>query len=353
MKTKKAVRVWTGICGVTLCVMLLLVLFLTAWWFGFSYPYFDSVAAEGKYIPGTSSGLSPQGLCILPAGSPYRFAMSGYVANGPSRVYLIPEDDVAANVKKVEHYVTFTQNGEDIRTHFGGVTCSEQFLYIASGDEIVRVALEKVLSANSGSAVAVDDSFSVGFGAAYCYIEGGTLYVGEFYRAGNYETPPSHRIEMAQSVNRALVYCYELDETREGGIADMVPTRVLSVCNEVQGIAVTEDNIFLSCSYGLPDSVLRMYENPFSKEADGTFRVGEQDVPLYFLPQSGGKTMRLPCMSEEICFGNGRLYVLFESMSRKYRYVTFHRESYIASLSPDAITGAHGTQKAFFGIPVK
>lgn len=353
MKTKKgALRVWIGVLAALLSVLLLLILFLTAWWFGFSYPYFDSVTAAEKFIPGTSSGLSPQGLCLLPGDGPYQFAMSGYVSGQPSRVYLIPKDNVPANIKKTEQYVTFTENGEDIETHFGGVACSEDYLYIASGGKIVRAALGKVLSANNGAAVEIEDSFSVGFGVAYCYIEGGRLYAGEFYRPKNYETDPSHHIATKGGTNHALVYCYELDETREGGVADMVPSFVVSVCDQVQGFAVADGCVFLSCSYGLPDSVLRMYRDPF-QETDGTFRVGEEDVPLYILAPDEGSRMRLPCMSEEICFGSGRLYILFESTSPKYRFVTFHRESYIVSLDPAAIENASGTQKAFFGIPVK
>ena len=334
-------------------VLIVLFLFLISWWYGFSYPYFDSIAAREKFIPGLSSGISPQGLCVLPGvgeGQPYEFAMSGYISGKPSRVYLIPADPVPANVKRVEHYVTFTENGEDIKTHFGGVTCSDDYMYIASGKKIIRIALEKIFSADNAARIEIDDSFSTGFNNAYCYVFGGMLYTGEFYRPGNYETPAAHHMQVGDGVNHAIVYCYQLDETREGGIADMVPTKALSVCDQVQGIAVTEESIYLSCSYGLADSSLKFYQNKLSGAPDGTFDADGHEIPLYTFAQEAGGTFTMPCMSEEICFKDGKLFVLFESMSSKYRFVTFTRESYIRSLDPAKIQDVDVKEKTFWGL---
>ena len=330
-------------------VLIVLFLFLTSWWFGFSYPYFDSIASVEKRIPGLSSGISPQGLCTLPDGGAYSFAMSGYISGQPSRVYLIAKDRVASEIKKVERYVTFTEKGEDIKTHFGGVTCSEEYMYIASGKKIVRIALEKILSADNAARIEIDDSFTTGFNNAYCYLFGGMLYVGEFYRPGNYETPSSHHMQVGAKTNHAVVYCYPLDETREGGIADTIPAKVLSVCDQVQGIAVTEERIFLSCSYALPDSRLLAYPNKLAGEADGTFDIDGHEVPLYTFEDGAGRELRMPCMSEEICFKDGRLFVLFESMSKKYRFVTFRRETQILSLDPASI-GPADREKLLWGL---
>ena len=349
MQSKKKKRAVPVALIVLEVIFVILFLFFTSWWFGFSYPYFDSNATQEKRIPGLSSGISPQGLCTLPDGGAYEFAMSGYIGGQPSRVYLIPADPVAANIKRVEHYVSFTENGEDIKTHFGGVTCSNDYMYIASGKKIIRIALEKVLSADNAARIEIDDSFSTGFNNAYCYLFDGMLYVGEFYRPGNYETPASHHMQVGEHTNRAIVYCYTLDETREGGIADMVPTKVLSVCDQVQGIALTEYNIFLSCSYGLADSLLKAYPNKLAAAPDGTFDVDGHAVPLYTFEDGAGAQIRMPCMSEEICFKNGQLYVLFESMSQKYSFVTFTRETFIRALAPADIVADPPQEKTFWG----
>ena len=318
-------------------VILILILsaifvFLTVWWFGFTFPDFDSIAKKEKRIPGLSTGISPQGLCALPDGGPYAFAMSGYISGEPSRVYLIPADDVASEVKRVEHYVTFKENGEDIKTHFGGVACSEDYMYIASGKKVIRISLDKILSAENGSAVEIDDSLSTDLrSVAFCYIYDNLLYAGEFYRPGNYETDPSHHMEADGKTNHALIYVYILDEKCEGGVADMVPAKVVSICDEVQGIALDGDNIYLSCSYGLPASRLKIYKNRLAGEADGRFTVGNTEVPLYKLADRDAD-LTMPCMSEEICLKDGKLYILFESMSMQYRWVVHNGISTLISL---------------------
>lgn len=318
-RNKRDVPLWMPIAEVVLCILFL---FLSIWWFGASYPEFDKIAARGARIPGLGV-LSPQGLCVLPEQSGYDFAMSGYAKGKPSRVYLIGDETDAP-----ERYVTFTENGKPIETHFGGVTASDSDLYIASGNKIVRASLGDVLAAQNGAAVEIKDSFSTGMGNAYCYLFGDRLFVGEFYRRGNYETDVSHHIETDEGTHRAFVYEYALGEN--GAVASPEPVAILSVCDEVQGIAVTENKIYLSCSYGLPDSVLRVYDDPLS-DADGD--VG--GVPLYIL--QGGKTMRLPCMSEEICISGNDLVILFESMSKKYRFFTRSRIADLRSVPLSAL----------------
>ena len=329
---KKQSRAVSVLLWVLIILFSAIAVFLGVWWFGFSYPDFDAVAKKEKRIPGLSSGISPQGLCVLPDGGPYAFAMSGYISGEPSRVYLIPADPVASEIKQVERYVTFTENGTAIKTHFGGVTCSDTFMYIASGKKIICISLDKISSADNGAAVEIDGFFETDFRSnAYCYIFDGTLYVGEFYRPGNYETDPSHHMEVDGKVNHALVYGYVLDEESEEGFADMVPAKVISVCDEVQGIAIDAQGIYLSCSYGLPASRLKIYENRLAGEADGTFTVNEKEVPLYKLADRDAD-LEMPCMSEEICLKDGKLYVLFESMSKQYRWVVHNRISDIISI---------------------
>lgn len=324
-KRKRTIPMWPIVTEV---ILVALFTFLTVWWFGFSYPDFERVTTRGALIPGLGSGLSPQGICSLPESaekSGFSYAVSGYVDGKPSRVYLLYSDPVIGEVKHTEFYVTFTENGKDIKTHFGGVACTNDFLYIASGDRIVRVSLGKILSAQNGARVEIDDGFRTGLQNAYCYIYGGELYAGEFYRPGNYETPASHHITMEGITNRALVYVFPMNEQNEGGVADMVPSKVLSVCDQVQGIAVGDGHILLSTSYGLADSSLKIYEE-IRGDADGSFSVNGKEIPLYFLGKDC-RTFRMPCMSEELFIKDGEVTVLFESMSLKYRFVVHTRIS--------------------------
>lgn len=156
----------------------------------------------------------------------------------------------------------------------------------------------------------VKDSFSTGLNNAYCYFFEDKLYVGEFYRKGNYETDPSHHIQTKGETNYAFVYVFEADEEKAGGVAAETPVLTVSVPALVQGIAVYEGGIALSTSYGLPDSHLSFYEPKESDYTDGMLILNSSNLK---------ETLTLPCMSEEIYEEDGRLYVLFESKADKYK----------------------------------
>lgn len=316
--------------GVVLFFVLALAVFLLIWYFGASYAAYDAVKREEASIPGLKEGISPQGLCVLPENDAgYDFAMSGYMTDGTaSRVYLIDND--AGETK----FITVTKEGAELTTHFGGITCSGNYLLIASGKSIVRLALDEVFAAENGTGVEITDSFKTDMNNAYCYYAADRLYVGEFYRAGNYETAESHRITKDGETNYAFIYVYEADESAEGGISDATPVQVISVCGLVQGISVWDGGIVLSTSYGLPSSRLYVYENILNGEADGTAEVNGETVPLYRLDSSNlANTVTAPCMSEEICISNGRLYILYESLCNKYKYFVRTRIDRINSIA--------------------
>lgn len=326
MSEKKRKKGRIALC-IVCAFVLALGIFLIVWYCGASYPQFDPLARQEFAIPGLSDGVCPQGLTALPENEQgYDFAMSGYLSSGPSRIYLIDEED-AGDVK----YITVSENGAADESHFGGVTCSEEYLYVASGSRIARMSLADALSAEAGGAVAAEYS-EAGLNAAFCQYSDGLLYVGEFYRPGNYETPESHHLETSDgSENPALVFAYETDAS---GALAAEPRFVLSVREQVQGIAVFEDGIALSCSYGLADSTLWFYENSLGGAADGTFEEEGKAIPLYVLDSSNlQKTITAPCMSEEIAVKGGRLYILFESLSNKYKLFTRTRMSHVQSVA--------------------
>ena len=324
MKRKKKLLVI--FCPIA-AVLLALGIFLIVWYCGASYPQFGALARAEFEIPGLSEGVCPQGLCALPENEAgYDFAMSGYLSEGASRVYLIDEEGEAET-----RYVTVLENGVADASHFGGVACSDKYLYVASGERIARLSLAEAAAAESGGGVEAE-YFAAGLNAAFCQYDGNLLYVGEFYRPGNYETPESHHLQTSDGgMNHAVVYAYEVDG--EGAPAQ-TPKFALSVCDQVQGIAVYEGGIAHSCSYGLADSAIRVYENVTGTETDKTFDVGGAAVPLYVLDGSVLRgTLTAPCMSEEIAVRGGRLYILFESKANKYKLFTRVRMSQVQSVA--------------------
>lgn len=316
--------------SVALVFCVALFVFLTVWFFGARYPSFSDNATEEAKIPGLKEGISPQGLCPVPENAEgYLFAMSGYMIDGsPSRVYLIGKDN--------SKYITVTHEGKDVTTHFGGVTCTGEDLFIASAKNLLRVPLSAALGAENGGKIEADGSFQTDINVAYCYFDGDTqkLYAGEFYREKNYKTNEEHHLTQNGETNYAFIYEYSFAnrEIKE------LPDKAISVRALVQGVAVYGDKITLSTSYGLADSMFYTYENILGDKASGTAKVKGADVPLYRLDSANLKsTLTAPCMSEEIFVRDGKLYVLFESLCNKYKYFVRTRIDDILSLPLSAL----------------
>lgn len=313
--------------------------FLSVWWFGERFPAFENAAETGVRIPGLDDGISPQGLCALPENDGgYDFAMSGYIEGSPSRVYLIHNDKIISNKNNgYADYAVLTEGGQTIESHFGGIACSEKYAYIASEEDVIVVSLEKLLNLpyGLGAKVEIEGKFQTGFSEnATCCVYGGMLYIAEFYHPDKYMTDASHHLEYAGKTHHTLAYAYQLDEENQLGIADMVPRKALSLPDEAQGILITDDAIYLSCSYGLAASRLIRCPNVLASETERTFPESG-GIPLYFV--EGDAVFEMPCMSEEICIKDGAMYVLFESQSVKYRYVVRTRIAHLISLSPAEI----------------
>lgn len=301
---------------IPLALLLVLGIFLAVWFFGANYSAFDKITKKERPIPGLETGLSPQGLCPLPASCGFEYAMSGYISGEPSRVYFIGE---------TAKYFTVNQGGKAVSTHFGGITCAGDSLYISSGTGVIQVSLSEALAAENGGTVEVKGEIEADLkGAAFCYYFDGTLFIGEFYRPGNYETDESHHIALGDETNYGFVFLYR---EKEGGF-EKEPYAVISVREQVQGIAVWEDGIALSTSYGLPDSKLFFYENVLKKEPEGEWN----GLDLYILDSTNLKLeWKTPCMSEEIFVKEGRIYILYESLSNKYKYFVRRRIDSILS----------------------
>lgn len=326
-------KIFLSIGGVLLAAVFV---FLMVWFFGASYPAFEKIAEETFTIQGLKEGISPQGLCALPEGLEYDFAMCGYmVKGGPSRIYLV-------NSKMNEaKYFTMTRNGQAITSHFGGMTATKNYLMIADGNRVVRVPLTRALEAKNGAAIGIYDDFETDIGVAFCFYqeEENLLFVGEFYREQNYKTDVSHHLERNGETNYAFVYVYAVDETQEGNLKSNKPESILSVRGLVQGIAVSQDRIYLSCSYGLSDSMLYVYSNPLHDQENRSAVDAKVDgVPVYRLDKGNLlSTLKMPCMSEEICFSGGKLYILYESLCNKYKYFVRVRMSKVIALPLDQI----------------
>lgn len=267
-------------------------------------------------VPEINSGWAPQGIAYTDSG----YVQTGYDSDNNVVMYLVNGD----SYKRV---LTVDENGKAIKGHAGGVACTKNSVYVANDNAVFRFDLSDIKSAAARGKVTVKQVIPVDNRAAYCHSDDNYLYVGEFYRAGNYETEKSHYYTTPNKAdNKAIVSCYRLDENgMMVGDAQPYPEYCISVTGLVQGFAVKDGVVMLSRSYGLVDSELQYHTLPidggakitvsFKKNTDAP----QKEVPLYYLDNTTNfKTLTLPAFSEDVTIKGDRVVVTNESAANKY-----------------------------------
>ncbi|WP_165452215.1 lamin tail domain-containing protein [Paenibacillus thalictri] len=287
-----------------------------------AYGDFNLVSQEGPVIPGLKQGVVPQGAAYVPAKN--WMLVSYYRSDGkPSGITVI---DLATGrfVKALQFYENSTT---PYTGHAGGLTVSQNRLWIASGSKVYPVALQAVIDTEDGDKLILSEQQKVETNASFVTYADGVLWVGEFARS-DYPTDASHHMtNRDQTENPAWVAGYKLigdgiDPAKLSGPDGVaIPDYILSIPKEIQGMAVAGNKIVLSRSYGRNnDSTLLVYNWSLTEaQHTQTAKFGAAAVPIWYM--DGGnklKSLTMPPMSEGIFERNGSLYVLFESGAQEY-----------------------------------
>ena len=262
-------------------------------------------------IPGLRERWVPQGLHGLGAD---RFLMSAYqfewnrtrtqgTNTGPTRVSMI-------SPTHTRHYPLHA-DGEPFIGHVGGVAVLDGDVLVADGRSIYRgrlpdepepIELKRFIDTSPmrASCVTVD-------------VEG-RVWVGEHIREDQDGFPPRDPFRDRNEIRKwALIGVY----TQEGELE-----AVLSVRQRLQGIALYDDVVVLSLSYGRRNPAqVAAYKNPMiHQESSGTYVTGAVEVPLYHLDWKIAGDYDIDAMSEEIWIDpeTADLWIIFESGSPKF-----------------------------------
>ena len=307
MKIIKKIGIAAGIFLLIIAVILLALSPATR----IFYQDFFQNAQKEFPIPGLSEGFVPQGLDKMEEQN--IFLTCGYMNNQKaSRVYVIKDGQTTKAV------LLKNQDGTDYTGHTGGLSHSQNFLYITGDEGLDVFPLDEVLAGKES--VRQLGSVKTGLNPAYCQIQNGFLITGAFYRQGNYETPPNQRLTTpCGDENKAIAAVFQLSENAPFGI-DPIPVGAISTRGLVQGICFTDDKkMVLSTSYALASSNLYFYDLEKACEKTGTTEWLGTQVPLIWLDETSlVKTVKAPPMAEEIAFRNGRILILTESASNLY-----------------------------------
>lgn len=290
------------------------------------YSQFYNTAEAQFPVPGLDEGFIPQDLDYLDIADTWLF--SGYVGSGPSPIY------VRASDGSVKHIYVKMLDGVPYDGHGSGITSDDTRVFLTREGGMLVLNVADVLAAADGDTVQVVTDRDLDFTPAFMNIEDDMLYLGNFFRPGNYETPENHRIETPDgTVNPAVMYAYPLDADAPLGFAD-APERVYSITDQIQGMCESPSGeIVLSQSYGLATSHLLAYDAEALLPV-GTFVADEVDVPLYSLNSTNfTRELTTPPMSEGIEFHDDRIWVSYESASSKYFFGALYGGGQVYALS--------------------
>lgn len=310
-------KAWTITGSIIGGLVAIIGLFLIIWYCADTYPAFYEKTQKEFSIPGLSDGFTPQGMACLDDNS--TFLMSGYMHNGSqSRIYLVNATD-----QTTSKFVTLLhEDGSSFFGHMGGIAAYGDTVWVSSEDNLYRLSVTDIQNASNGTTVMIKDHFDTQTGASFCFVQNDTLWVGEFYREKNYQTDSSHHLTMPSGkTHHSFVFAYDIDENKEFGLKSTTPTKILSVTDYVQGIAISNSGkIVLSTSYSLPNSKILIYDDVLTKTNDTVYQMNGSDIPVWYLDSANLlETIDAPCMSEELAYVNGRIYINFESGCKKYK----------------------------------
>lgn len=294
--------------------------------------FFDMSTKEFE-IPGLDTSFVPQGFTKIDGTTEY--LISGYMSDGSaSRYYLVDSEG------KTKKYFTLEQSGSDYTGHAGGVVSKGSTIWTVGDKNCYRFMLSDVKSVECGGKVEIIDSFELSNGADFTFVYDNRLWIGEFYKKGDYETSQTHRLTTRSGEeNPSLVYGYRIDESMSHGLYDVKPDKILSIRGGCQGIDVTNDGKFvMSCSYSLKDSSIYYYEDVLNQEPHDTFVLGTKMTDMWYLDNDSLlNTINAPAMTEELVIHNNRVYVLFESACKRYRILNRKQLSNVYSFAINSL----------------
>jgi hypothetical protein len=275
------------------------------------YGEFYKNAEKSVKIPGLNEAFVPQGFAFSETLGSY--LVCGYMSNSEqSRIYIVDGDGSYKEIRLKN------QDGSNYTGHAGGISCNGNDVYISNNKKIYYLTIETLKKAQDLESVAFVGSFDVPCRSSFTFCNNEMLYVGEFYTDG-YSTDPNHKLQSADGEHNAFLFGYKLDSKGTFGVSNIqMPDVVYSICDKVQGAAMTNDGkAVLSTSYGLANSNLKIYD--CSKATRLDYKYNDGFVPLYILDSSCmEKTVTMPWGSEDIDVYNDQIVIGFEFAAKKF-----------------------------------
>jgi hypothetical protein len=286
-------------------------------------------AALGPIIPGLQQGAVPQGLAFY---ADQNWLLVSLYREDPEETHVGVLDVRTGEL--VRCLALTNKDGSRLTGHVGGLAVGRGYLWIGNG-AVYRVSLASLVESVAAGEVVAERVFTAECTASFIGVHDDLLWVGEFVHEslldGTYRANPAHVIrESDGTMTRGWACGYRLDA--EGQVTAtkaharrLIPDVVMGIPEKVQGMAVHDGRLYLSCSYGRANpSTLLAYAYPLTPDArqpDRHVRLGDADVPFWHLRDADRLDWgydEFPPMSEGITVCDEKLAVVCESGAAKY-----------------------------------
>ncbi len=286
-------------------------------------------AARGPIIPGLQQGAVPQGLAYdVDRG----WLLVSMYREQPEEAHVCILD---VRTEQLARCLTLTnKDGSRLTGHVGGLAVGRGYLWIGNGD-VYRIPLAALAEDVAPGRVVAERVFKAECTASFIGVHDDVLWVGEFVHESfidsKYRANPAHVIRESDGTTvRAWACGYRLDAegqltATKAHAGRLIPDAVMGIPEKVQGMAVHDGRLYLSCSYGRANpSTLLAYAYPMTadgKKPDRHVRCGDSEVPFWHLKDADRVPWgydKFPPMSEGIAVCEGKLAVVCESGAGKY-----------------------------------
>ncbi len=269
--------------------------------------YFDfyKLNKDTINIPGLNSGAIQQGITYHDG----NYICSTYMSNNKdaSRIYI-------ANNKSL-NYVELYEDDEfkvPSLTHTGGIAYEKytNSFYIASeGEGLYQIPYDVLM--NNKKVSLQNRNIKVHNHSSYVFSDDTYLYVGEFNKE-NSEYLSEHEIHYQNETHKAIVCSYKIDRVKKT-VDFSKPSKIFSIIDLVQGVAVKDNYLYLSTSWGIKSSSIYKYDLSKQDKIDDYL-----NAETYFISQYE-KKLKCPPMIEDLDIDdNGRIITYSEAGSNKY-----------------------------------
>ena len=283
------------------------------------YQQFYSIAEKAFNTPGVQEDFVPGGIAYRKATN--QFYITGYFNTDRSAVIATID---ASTGKIVSQLRLLEKDGSIYQGKPNGIAVSEKDIYISSNSDIQRISLEKADNSIDGC-VKIEESINLTLGQScvnsFVEVKDGYLWTGNYYKPDD-----KNYAAKAHENYGFLLKGYKLDpdtgrlaENKKAESSSYIPDILYSLekADAIQGMTISENNIFTVSSYSNGLSTVQLYDKTKAIDNGEIISIGEVSVPVKYL-NCEKKLVAMP-YAEEITEADGNLYTIFKSASISLR----------------------------------